>query len=290
MAGTNSREIRDLPPGPAVILVAPQLGENIGMAARAMLNCGLTDLRLVAPKQGWPNPKALAAASGADRVLAAARVFPDTRAAVADLTRVYATTARPRELVKEVMTPRAAAATLRAEMDAGLGCGLLFGPERTGLENDDVALADAVVTVPLNPGYTSLNLAQCVLLLGYEWWLAADATPDRQLDYGDSMPADQATLSHFLDRLDGELDRLGFYYPPEKRPGMRRNIHTLIRRALPSDQEIRTLHGILSALLGAKLGRGPDALARKAGGGGDGPAGVDEEGEAAGGEAAGSGR
>ena len=141
MAGTNSREITDLPPAPAVILVAPQLGENIGMTARAMLNCGLTDLRLVAPKQGWPNPKATAAASGADRVLETARVYPTTRAAVADLQRVYATTARPRGLVKEVLTPRAAAAAQRSEMAAGQGVGLLFGPERTGLENDDIALA-----------------------------------------------------------------------------------------------------------------------------------------------------
>ncbi len=263
MAGTNSREIQDLPPGPAVILVAPQLGENIGMTARAMLNCGLTDLRLVAPKQGWPNPKATAAASGADRVLEAARVFETTRDAIADLERVYATTARPRGLVKEVMTPRATAATLRAEMDAGLGCGLLFGPERTGLENDDIALADAIVTAPLNPGYSSLNLAQCVLLVGYEWWIAGKGTPDRQLDYGGGRPADKTTLFGFLDRLDELLDRLGFYYPPEKRPGMRRNVHALFQRARPSEQEVRTLHGILSALLGAKLKRGTEALAEK---------------------------
>jgi tRNA/rRNA methyltransferase len=264
MAGTNAREIRDLPPGPAVILIGPQLGENVGMTARAMLNCGLTDLRLVAPKFAWPSERASAAASGADRVLQAARVFDTTRAAIADLERVYATTARPRGLVKEVMTPRAAAATLRAEMDAGLGCGLLFGPERTGLENDDIALADAIVTAPLNPGYTSLNLAQAVLLVGYEWWTAGEGTPDRQLDYGGSRPADKTELFGFLDRLDELMDRLGFYYPPEKRPGMRRNVHGLFQRARPSEQEVRTLHGILSALLGAKLKRGTDALAEQA--------------------------
>jgi tRNA/rRNA methyltransferase len=264
MAGTNSRQIKDAPPGPAVVLVRPQLGENIGMTARAMLNCGLTDLRLVAPKLGWPNPHAVAAAAGADRVLDAARVFPTTREAIADLERVYATTARARGLVKEVMTPRAAAATLHAEIDAGLGCGLLFGPERTGLENDEVALADALITVPLNPGYSSLNLAQGVLLVAYEWWIAGDGTPDRQLEYGDSPPADKTTLFGFLDRLDELLDRLGFYYPPEKRPGMRRNVHALFQRARPSEQEVRTLHGILSALLGAKLKRGPEALAERA--------------------------
>lgn len=263
MAGTNSREITDLPPAPAVILVAPQLGENIGMTARAMLNCGLTDLRLVAPKQGWPNPKATAAASGADRVLETARVYPTTRAAVVDLQRVYATTARPRDLVKEVLTPRAAAAAQRSEMAAGQGVGLLFGPERTGLENDDIALADVIVTAPLNPGYSSLNLAQAVLLVGYEWWTAGDATPYRQLDHGDSGPADKTDLFGYLDRLDAALDKLGFYHPPEKRPGMRRNVHAIFQRARLSGQEVRTLQGILSAFLGAKLKRGPEALAAK---------------------------
>jgi tRNA/rRNA methyltransferase len=264
MAGTNSRLLGDVPKGPAVILVAPQLGENVGMTARAMLNCGLTDLRLVTPKFPWPSERALSAASGADKVVEAARVFASTREAVEDLERVYATTARTRELVKEVMTPRAAAATLRAEIGAGLNCGLLFGPERTGLENDDVALADGIVTAPLNPGYTSLNLAQAVLLVGYEWWISGDATPDRTLDYGDSEPTDKATLFHFLDRLDRLMDALGFYYPPEKRPGMRRNVHGIFQRARLSDQEVRTLHGILSAMLGAKAGRGSEALAEKA--------------------------
>lgn len=263
MAGTNSREIRDLPPAPAVILVAPQLGENIGMTARAMLNCGLTDLRLVAPKQGWPNPKATAAASGADRVLEAARVFATTRDALADLQRVYATTARPRDLVKEVLTPRAAAAAQRAEMAAGQGVGLLFGPERTGLESDDVALADVIVTAPLNPGYSSLNLAQAVLLVGYEWWTAGEATPALQLDQGDSGPAGKTEFFAYLDRLDAALDKLGFYHPPEKRPGMRRNVHAIFQRAQLSGQEVRTLQGILSAFLGAKLKRGPEALAAK---------------------------
>lgn len=263
MAGTNAREIKHLPPAPAVILVSPQLGENIGMTARAMLNCGLTDLRLVTPKQGWPNPNAVAAASGADRVLDQARVFQTTRDAVTDLTRVYATTARPRDLVKEVMTPRAAASAQRVEMAAGQGVGLLFGPERTGLENEDLALADVIVTAPLNPGYSSLNLAQAVLLVGYEWWTAADVTPPRQLDHGDSGPADKAEFFAYLDRLDAALDRLGFYHPPEKRPGMRRNVHAIFQRAQLSGQEVRTLQGIVSAFLGAKLKRGPEALAAK---------------------------
>jgi tRNA/rRNA methyltransferase len=264
MAGTNSRLIGELGPAPAVILVSPQLGENVGMTARAMLNCGLSDLRLVAPQFPWPSERALSAASGADRVVQGARVFETTREAIDDLERVYATTARPRGMIKEVMTPRAAAATLRAEIDAGLGCGLLFGPERTGLENDDIALADAVITAPLNPGYTSLNLAQAVLLVGYEWWTAGDGTPERALDYGGTVPADKATLFSFLDRLDDLMDRMGFYYPPEKRPGMRRNVHSIFQRARLADQEVRTLHGILSALCGAKAGRGTEAMAEKA--------------------------
>ena len=178
MAGTDSTQSA-AEGGPAIILVKPQLCENIGTAARAMLNCGLTDMRLVAPRDNWLEERAFAAASGADRVLLAARVFDTTEAAIADLSRVWATTGRNRFMTKPVDTPRQAAVAIRGAMAVGQKCGLLFGPERTGLENDDVVLADTVLTVPLNPSYASLNLAQAVLLVGYEWFQceAADALP-----------------------------------------------------------------------------------------------------------------
>ena len=242
--------------GPAVILVDPQLGENIGMVARAMLNCGLGDLRLVRPRDGWPSATAESAAAGADAVLARARLFETTRAAVADLRYLLATTARPRDLTKPVVTPREAAGELRANAAAGRECGLLFGPERSGLTSDDVALADAIVRVPLNPAFSSLNLAQAVLLLGYEWFQAADATPARELPLGASAPVAKAELINFFERLEAALDETGFMYPPEKRPAMVRNLRSLFTRAELTDQEVRSLHGIVSALLGKK--RKPD--------------------------------
>src|SRR6266498_1519243 len=171
MAGTDRRRA-GVTGGPAIILVEPQLGENIGTAARAMLNCGLDDLRLVAPRDGWPSERAVAAASGADLVLDKAQLYPDVPAAIADLVHVYASTARDRYMVKRELTPRRAAEEMRGFIAAGEPCGVLLGPERTGLVNDHIALADAVVTVPLNPAFASLNLAQAVLLIGYEWFTA----------------------------------------------------------------------------------------------------------------------
>ena len=248
MAGTDHRQLAESPPGPAIILVAPQLGENIGTAARAMLNFGLTDLRLVAPRDGWPNPNARASASGADIVIDAARVFETTEAAVADLELVLATTARTRDMLKVIHTPKSAAGALRAQIAGdGLG-GILFGPERTGLHNDDVALADAIVSVPVNPGFASLNLAQCVLLMSYEWFLSGDERPEAQLDFLDTRPADKQELVGFFEHLEGALDASGFYRTPEKRPGMVRNIRNLFQRARLSEQEVRTLRGIVASL------------------------------------------
>src|SRR5690606_36009880 len=176
-----------LPPGgirrgPVIVLVEPQMGENIGAAARAMLNCGITELRLVNPRDGWPNPSAYVLASKADPVLDAASVFASTAEAVADLHRVYATTARHRDMMKEVVTPREAARRMRADEGQGHRVGILFGRERTGLDNDDVALAHTAMSVPLNPGFSSLNLAQAVLLLGYEWFTAGDDTPPSRME------------------------------------------------------------------------------------------------------------
>lgn len=233
---------------PAVILVRPQLGVNIGTAARAMMNTGLDDLRLVAPREGWPNPHAEPAAAGAVGLLERARVFPDVASAVADLHRVYATTWRGRDLVKWIVTPREAAAEFRRHDAAGERCGVLFGPERTGLENEDLAAAQAIVTVPLNPAFPSLNLAQAVLLVGYEWWQAADATPPRQLERNHSPPATRGELDNFIARLIQHLDEVGFLFPPEKSEGMKQNLAAAVARMQPTDQELRTLHGAIKTL------------------------------------------
>lgn len=236
--------------GPAIILVRPQLSENIGTAARAMLNNGLTDLRLVAPRPDWLSDRAIAAASGADRVVLGAKIFATTAEAVADLNRVWATTARNRFMVKPVDTPKSAALAMR-NLDAdGQKFGVMFGPERTGLENDDVALADTVVTVPLNPDYSSLNLAQCVLLVAYEWYQAAAPTlPERHMTKGAEPPATKEKLQHFFDHLERELDECGFLRIADKRPVMVRNIRNLFQRAHLTGQEVQTLHGIVHELV-----------------------------------------
>jgi tRNA/rRNA methyltransferase len=251
MAGTDRKQ-RAATGGPAIILVEPQLGENIGTAARAMLNCGLTDLRLVKPRDGWPSEKARSAASGADKVIDGARLYEGTAAAIADLTRVYATTARQRGMIKRVVTPRRAAKEMRRAASAGRKVGILFGRERTGLENDDIALADAVIAVPLNPGFASLNLAQAVLLVGYEWFQAADETPPSQLIVNETRPATKAELLNFFVQLEKHLVDSGFLRNVQKRPSMVRNIRNLFQRAGLTHQEVRTLHGIVSDLSGLR--------------------------------------
>ena len=251
MAGTDKTK-PEAGGGPAVILVDPQLGENIGMVARAMLNCGLDDLRLVRPRDGWPNPAAEAAASGATSVLERARLFYTLGDAIADLDRLYAASARARDLTKPVVTPRQAAAELRASAAAGRAAGLLMGPERSGLTSDDVALADAVIQVPLNPAFSSLNLAQAVLLVGYEWYQAGAEAPARVLPMGNSRPATKEELLNFFERLEATLDETGFMHPPERRPIMVRNLRSLFGRADLSEQEVRSLHGVVSALIGKK--------------------------------------
>ncbi|HEX4111321.1 MAG TPA: RNA methyltransferase [Stellaceae bacterium] len=251
MAGTDHRR-EALSGGPAIILVEPQLGENIGTAARAMFNCGLIDLRLVKPRDGWPNDKAVAAASGADPVLEQARLYGRVEDALADLRHVYVTTARDRYMVKRVMTPRAAAGEMRASMAAGNACGILFGPERTGLFNDDIALGDRVIRVPLNPGFSSLNLAQAVLLVGYEWFQSGDETPPDELVVGHSRPATKEELHRFFGHFEEALAQSGFLRTADKRPGMVRNLRNLFQRAECTEQELRTLHGVITAFLGAR--------------------------------------
>ncbi len=251
MAGTDHRR-RAAAAGPAIILVEPQLGENIGTAARAMMNCALDDLRLVRPRDGWPSPKAVAAASGADAVLDRARLFESVPAAIADLGHVFAATARDRGFVRREVTPRQAAAEMRAQLAAHEACGVLFGPERTGLLNDDVALADTVLTVPLNPGFSSLNLAQAVLIVGYEWFTSGAAVPAETLRRGGSRPATKDELLNFFAHLEEELVRNGFLRNRESRPSMVRNLRSLFQRAQCTEQELRTLHGVVTAFAGPR--------------------------------------
>jgi tRNA/rRNA methyltransferase len=251
MAGTDHRR-RAVTGGPAIILVDPQLGENIGTAARAMMNCALDGLRLVRPRDGWPSDKAVAAASGADAVLDKARLYPSIEAATADLVHVYASTARDRGIVRREVTPRHAASEMRARIAAGEPCGVLFGPERTGLSNDAITLADTVLTVPLNPGFSSLNLAQAVLLVGYEWYTTAAEAPPETLHTGLSRPATKAELTNFFEHLEEELLKNGFLRNRESRPSMVRNLRSLFQRAHCTEQELRTLHGVVTAFAGQR--------------------------------------
>ena len=247
MAGTD-RNREGARGGPAIALVRPQLGENIGTAARAMLNFGLTDLRLVRPRDGWPNVKAVAAAAGATEVLDTVQLFDTTAQAVAELRHVFATTARRRYMLKPVVTPRRAAADMRRWTAAGEPCGVLLGGERAGLGNDDVALADAILTVPINPAYGSLNVAQAVLLVGYEWLQAGVDAPEETIPEGRTRPATRDELENFFTHLERELDACGFLRNRQKRPGMVRNIRNMFLRARLFEQEVRTLHGIVTEL------------------------------------------
>jgi tRNA/rRNA methyltransferase len=237
---------------PSVILCRPQLGENIGGAARAMMNFGLADLRLVAPRDGWPNPSAKAMAVGAVSILENATLYETAAEAVADLNRVWATTARHRYMLKATHTPRHAAAEMRAAAGRGEACGVLFGPERTGLENDEVALADAILGIPASPENSSINLAQAVLLTGYEWFQAGDGTAPEEISEGRTYPATKEELEGFFGQLIGELDECGFLRNQQHRPMMVRNIRNMFTRAGLFDQEVRTLRGIVSCLVRAR--------------------------------------
>ena len=236
----------DAPPPPAIVLVRPQLGENIGKAARAMLNFGLTDMRLVAPRDGWPNPDAGPAASGADAVLAGARVFDSVPAAVADCHHIYATTVRRRDIFKPVVTPAVAARQTRAR--AGRTA-VLFGPERSGLETDDVAVAHAILTVPVNPDFGSLNLAQAVILVAYEWFQASDVLPEPAGAQAHQGPAAHAALEHLIGAFDAALEAAGYYHPPNRTASSKRTLRNMLTRPGYSEQEVRTLRGMLAALV-----------------------------------------
>jgi tRNA/rRNA methyltransferase len=237
---------------PAIILSEPQLGENIGACARAMANFGLSDLRLVKPRDGWPNPKADAMAAGATPLIETARVYDSVEDAIGPLRLVFAATARDRAMAKPVLTPREAARRLRAAAAEGIATGLLFGNERAGLSNDEVALADCIITVPTDPGFSSLNLGQAVLLIGYEWFRCGDGTPPERIDHGGAIPAPREELIRLFEHLEEELEKSGFLFPPGNRPGMIRNLRSILHRAQLTDQEVRTLRGVIVALTKGK--------------------------------------
>ena len=230
---------------PVFILVRPQMGENIGAAARAMLNFGLERMRIVGPRDGWPNPKAVAMASGAGRVLDFAGIFPDVQSAVADCDYVFATTARGRELTKPVMTPERAMMLARELGAAGKRVGVMFGPERAGLENEDIVQAQAIVTVPVNPEFFSLNLAQCVLLLGYEWGRLGAVVPPEVMAMGRTEFASLEEVQRLGDHFEERLEAAGFFYPEAKVPGMKLSLRNMWSRLGLTRAEVQTFHGML---------------------------------------------
>ena len=236
------------PPAPVVILDRPQLAENIGAVARAMANFGLGELRLGSPRDGGPQDRAWASASGADWPLQGARVFATVAGAVADLQLVYAATARPRETQLPVLSPRDAARALRIATGDGVRSAWLFGAERAGLETMDIALCHGIVTIPIDPRFHSLNLAQAVVVNAYEWWTSdADLAPARLI--GEAALADGAMMMGLYEHLEGELERSGFFFPPEKKPSMQRNLRVALGRARFTGQEARTFRGVITALV-----------------------------------------
>ncbi len=256
-AGVTGRdggaELAPIEPSPVVILVRPQMAENIGAVARAMGNGGLFHLRLVAPRDGWPQERAWRLASGAHRILDGAKIFETVEAAVADLHRVFATCPRPRHIIKPVLTARGGAAEIVAIGNRGLRCGILFGPERAGLDNDDIACADSLIRYDLNPDFMSLNLAQAVMIMGYEWWLArTPELPARDLQTNETSIATKGELDNFMTHLIRACDESGFLKNEQKRPGMVRNLRHFFTRGEVTKQELQTLHGVVSELM-----RGP---------------------------------
>lgn len=237
---------------PVVILVKPQMGENIGAAARAMLNCGLDRLRLVSPRDGWPNERAEAMSSGALAKMPPVEVFDSTAEAIRDCHYVMATTARPRDMVKPVYNGEGAAQEAARRGEAGEKVAFLFGGERSGLDNDDVALSHAVITVPLNPSFSSLNLGQAVLLMAYEWSKISFKQTKRECPTGDTLPASHEQLHGLMERLEGELETHHFFRSEGLKPTMIRNLRNLLVRADMTEQEVSTFHGIISALTGKK--------------------------------------
>lgn len=237
---------------PIIILVTPQLGENIGMAARAMLNCGLSHMRLVAPRDGWPNEKGISAASGAFDLMPQIQVFDTTSDAIADCNFIYATSGKLRHMAKPVYTGDAAAADMKERVESGQKVAVLFGAERTGLLNEDLMLGNAFLNFPTNPDFSSLNLSQAVLLVAYEWLKAHDETAPRRYETQEHPPATMKEMEEFMVRLEHEIGTRGFFQSADMRPAVMRNLQTMLRRAEMSAQDIRTFHGIISILIGKK--------------------------------------
>jgi tRNA/rRNA methyltransferase len=238
---------------PVIILVRPQLVENIGTVARAMMNCGLSELRLVSPRDAWPlvspqKERIVAAAAGAESILENANVFETVPEALNGLHTVFATSARTRDMVKETLSPRAAIAETGARIQAGEKIGLMFGPERTGLINEDLICAEKIISIPANPEFSSFNLAQAVLVLAYEWQVLQADQAESHIDYGKTRPATKDELFNLFTHLEQALEEGGFYTSPEIRPAMTQNVRNAILRAGLTEQEVRTWHGMIAAL------------------------------------------
>jgi tRNA/rRNA methyltransferase len=253
-AGTDKTKLWSPPAGPVVVLVEPQLGENIGAAARAMANFGLSRLRLVKPRQGWPNDKARMMASGATGIIEQATLHDTLAAAIADCSFVLATTARAHDQAKPVIGPAEAAAEMLPRIAGGETAAILFGRERNGLENDEVALADRIVTLPVNPAFASLNLAQAVVILAYEWFkLANDARLPFAMPQKSALAPKQQLLA-FFSSLERELEKVEFFRPPDKRATMQINLRNIFARMQPTQQDIQTLHGVIMAIAEGRKG------------------------------------
>ncbi len=250
MSGTDHSQATEWSgPQPSIILVEPQMGENIGSAARAMYNFGLEWMRLVNPRDGWPNQKAVATASGAARVLDQVKVTETTADAVEDLNYVFATTARTRDLTKPIMTPERAMAHARALIGEGQKVGVLFGPERAGLANDDIVRANALISVPVNPAFASLNLAQCVLLLAYEWRRQEADVPAEAMALAGTEFATGIEVEKLSERLEERLGERNFFWPEDKAESMRLNLRNLFSRMPLTGADVRTLHGVFRGLV-----------------------------------------
>jgi tRNA/rRNA methyltransferase len=252
-AGTDRTKEWSAPPGPVIVLVEPQLGENIGAAARAMANFGLLRLRLVKPRQAWPNDKARMMAAGADAILETAVLYDTLPEAIADCSFVLATTARAHDQAKPVISAQEAAAEIAPRIAGGETVAILFGRERNGLENDEVALADRIVTLPVNPSFASLNLAQAIVIVGYEWFKRVGgglpfAMPQK------SKPAPKQQLMAFFASIERELEKVEFFRPPDKRETMQINLRNIFTRMEPTQQDIQTLHGVIMAIAEGRKG------------------------------------
>ena len=234
--------------GPVIILVEPQLGENIGMVARAMANFGLSELRLVNPRDGWPSEKARSAASRADHVIDNVVVFESLEAAIEDLHFVMATTARPRDMIKPVLAPEEACKLTHQREAIDKKTGLLFGRERWGLENHEIAFADEIVTFPVNPAFASLNIAQAVLLMSYEWMRQSEHVSETGFEAPSTAPAKREAVNSLLNHLEQALEDANYFYPPEKADRMRMTVRSLFVNAKLQDPEIQAMHGIIAAL------------------------------------------